>query len=313
MPLEKGSSSKAIGHNVKTEEAAGKPKKQAVAIALHNAGVTKSQDKGAKDMKKHTAVRDGATKRFARTIASRDEAQVTYKFAERPKPNKPERSIVKPVSVDPKAGHREPPAWMKDSFNSLVSKLERGGKSKEYATKIAGKVAAEKGKDSVDPARYADEVKRERERLQSKSVSELRELAQRSSRLDYGGFKGADKQSLIWHILSEKYSDKTLTAVYEYLQAGKAKDSVRPVPVGRDAKKPDWQPDSPDKDLLDRLHSSATNNYGGRYSYSSGAGKGEIHHVYTSENGNLAVAERKSGNHGIRPPSGGKAKDVRPV
>ena len=36
------------------------------------------------------------------------------------------------------------PIPVKDSFNDLVGKLERGGKSKEYATKIAGKVAAEK-------------------------------------------------------------------------------------------------------------------------------------------------------------------------
>ena len=33
-----------------------------------------------------------------------------------------------------------------DSFDSLVAELERKGYSKEYATKIAGKVAAEKGK-----------------------------------------------------------------------------------------------------------------------------------------------------------------------
>lgn len=42
-------------------------------------------------------------------------------------------------------GSGSPPliASAKDSFNSLVAKLERGGKSKEYATKIAGKVANE--------------------------------------------------------------------------------------------------------------------------------------------------------------------------
>lgn len=39
MPLEAGKSKEAIGHNIETEEAAGKPKKQAVAIALHEAGV----------------------------------------------------------------------------------------------------------------------------------------------------------------------------------------------------------------------------------------------------------------------------------
>ena len=43
MPLEKGKA--AIGRNVKTEEAAGKPPKQAVAIALNTAGVPKAGDK----------------------------------------------------------------------------------------------------------------------------------------------------------------------------------------------------------------------------------------------------------------------------
>jgi hypothetical protein len=37
MPLESGNSRAAIGKNIKTEEAAGKPQKQAVAIALHKA------------------------------------------------------------------------------------------------------------------------------------------------------------------------------------------------------------------------------------------------------------------------------------
>jgi len=44
MPLLKGKSE--IGHNVKTEEAAGKPKAQAVAIALKTAGVAKAKDSG---------------------------------------------------------------------------------------------------------------------------------------------------------------------------------------------------------------------------------------------------------------------------
>lgn len=43
MPLEKGSSRAAIGRNIHAEEAAGKPRKQAVAIGLRQAG--KSQKK----------------------------------------------------------------------------------------------------------------------------------------------------------------------------------------------------------------------------------------------------------------------------
>lgn len=39
MPLKQGSSRKVIGQNIKTEEAAGKPRAQAIAIALHKAGV----------------------------------------------------------------------------------------------------------------------------------------------------------------------------------------------------------------------------------------------------------------------------------
>jgi hypothetical protein len=45
MPLDKSKSRAAIGRNIKTEEAAGKPVKQAVAIALHTAGVPKKGKK----------------------------------------------------------------------------------------------------------------------------------------------------------------------------------------------------------------------------------------------------------------------------
>lgn len=45
MPLKKGKSHKVIAANIKTEEAHGKPHKQAVAIALKKAGVAKSPKK----------------------------------------------------------------------------------------------------------------------------------------------------------------------------------------------------------------------------------------------------------------------------
>ncbi|MCI4436276.1 MAG: hypothetical protein JHC33_05625 [Ignisphaera sp.] len=46
MPLIKGKSKEAVKKNIKTEIAAGKPQKQAVAIALNTAG--KNKKKGSK-------------------------------------------------------------------------------------------------------------------------------------------------------------------------------------------------------------------------------------------------------------------------
>jgi len=48
MPLKKGASKKVISQNIRTEIAAGRPRKQAVAIALSTAGKSGGKGKGGK-------------------------------------------------------------------------------------------------------------------------------------------------------------------------------------------------------------------------------------------------------------------------
>ena len=45
MPLKKGRSRKVVASNIKTEMAAGKPQKQAVAIAMRKAGKAKPKSR----------------------------------------------------------------------------------------------------------------------------------------------------------------------------------------------------------------------------------------------------------------------------
>lgn len=169
------------------------------ATALHNAGLTRSQD------------------RVRPVKVSEDEAQVSYKFAEKPKGERPLGSVVKPVPTDPKAGRRESPKWMKDSaFKKLEEKLESEGKSKEQAGGIAYKVGAEKyGKAGM--AKKAAEGRRAKD---AKHHSYTRDPNSKSNKCVICG------------------GDKTAAAHYQ-----SAKDSLRPVPLGQVVTKRDLEVD----------------------------------------------------------------------
>lgn len=52
MPLKKGKSRKAISSNIRTEIRHGKPRKQAIAIALRTAGVPKKKSRKKRKSKK---------------------------------------------------------------------------------------------------------------------------------------------------------------------------------------------------------------------------------------------------------------------
>lgn len=51
MPLKKGRSQQVVSSNIKTEMAAGKPQKQAIAIALSKAGKSRGKERGPKGAK----------------------------------------------------------------------------------------------------------------------------------------------------------------------------------------------------------------------------------------------------------------------
>lgn len=88
--------------------------------------------------------------------------------------NKAEREILKKLdSIGDRVGALESDRARdraRDSFNGLVSKLEGEGKSKAYATKIAGKVANEKGMNGHDA-----ETEEERSSLDRKIKDAMRD------------------------------------------------------------------------------------------------------------------------------------------
>ena len=65
MPLKQGKSRKVVSDNIKTEMRAGKPQKQAVAIALTKAGKSYKQTGKKKSGKKKSAKKKAGAKRRA--------------------------------------------------------------------------------------------------------------------------------------------------------------------------------------------------------------------------------------------------------
>jgi hypothetical protein len=115
MPLKKGRSRKAVGANIRTEESAGKPRKQAIAIALQKAGLSKH---GGKKVRQFAEDADGIC-RGVEIFAAGDHRDHVYttadldrmvenfeKLAGGPKP------VLQPPAV---AGHEEDQKLLEDS------------------------------------------------------------------------------------------------------------------------------------------------------------------------------------------------------
>lgn len=80
MPLEKGKSKAAFSHNVRTEIKAGKPQKQAVAIAYREAGEKRGKDALAKAIiageREAEAQRQAKAMLEGKRVSGRDRAKV---------------------------------------------------------------------------------------------------------------------------------------------------------------------------------------------------------------------------------------------